>query len=282
MRITAGLCTPKRTLSVLPLHLNLLMDLSSSRLIFRRGIQKQTQTLVIANTDYSRSLAYKVKTTRSSPFTVCPNASTIGPGGQLEVQITRISSEGNNETETSGETLLVLGSLIDAWLTQNPIHELWRELENSNSYEIARVRVVYKSSESDRARVVSPLPVCSSMDLSTSELIFQRSIQEQTQTLVIANTDYSRTLAYKAKTTKPELFTVRPNASTISPGGQLEVQISRISSWENNKTESSKEKFLILGSLIDDRLTENPIHGLWRDLERSGNYQAAKVRVVYA
>lgn len=281
MQIAAGLCTPKRTLSVLPLHLYLLMDLSSSRLIFRRGAQKQTQTLVIANTDYSRSLAYKVKTTRSSPFTVCPNASTIGPGGELEVQITRISSEGNSETETCGETLLVMGSLIDAWLTENPIHELWRELENSNSYEIARVRVVYKSSESDRARVVSPLPVCSSMNLSTSELIFQHGIQEQTQTLVIANTDFSRTLAYKVKTTKPELFTVRPNASTISPGERLEVQISRISRWGNNKTETSKEKFLILGSLIDDRLTENPIHVLWRDLEKSGNYQAAKVRVVY-
>lgn len=120
------------------------------------------------------------------------------------------------------------------------------------------------------------------MDLSTSEVVFHRGAQEpQTQTLVIANTDKSRTLAYKVKTTKPLLFTVRPNASTISPGERLEVQITRNSSEGNNDTETSKEKFLILGSLIDDRLTENPIHELWQELEKSKNYESARVRVVY-
>ncbi|ODV63519.1 phosphatidylinositol-binding protein SCS2, partial [Ascoidea rubescens DSM 1968] len=127
------------------------------------------------------------------------------------------------------------------------------------------------------------------MEISPSILQFSPPFtQSSTQKISLQNNS-STPLAFKVKTTAPKLYCVRPNASTVNPGQQVEISII----LQGLKKEPSldykcKDKFLIISlPCPSDEINHDDLEGgvakVWPKLESQfkGQIVQKKIRVHY-
>ncbi|KAG2218514.1 hypothetical protein INT45_004116 [Circinella minor] len=98
-------------------------------------------------------------------------------------------------------------------------------------------------------------------------LPFERPLSRVIKQNIILRNSSNQVLAFKVKTTSPQIYSVRPNVGFIEPLGTVQILVNRQA--EQNAPQECKDKFLILSTPLNDpniKSTEE-IHAMWTSME---------------
>ncbi|SSD58743.1 related to Vesicle-associated membrane protein-associated protein SCS2 [Saccharomycodes ludwigii] len=96
--------------------------------------------------------------------------------------------------------------------------------------------------------------------------------------------EYKQRIAFKVKTTAPKFYCVRPNAATVAPGEQIQVQVILLGLTEEPESDyKCRDKFLVITLPCPYDLGESSVADTWSQLEaefKSHSY-SKKIKVKY-
>ncbi|KAI7855976.1 PapD-like protein [Circinella umbellata] len=98
-------------------------------------------------------------------------------------------------------------------------------------------------------------------------LPFERPLSRVIKQNIILRNSSNQVLAFKVKTTSPQVYSVRPNVGFIEPLGTVQILVNRQA--EQDAPQECKDKFLILSTPLNDpniKSTEE-IHAMWTSME---------------
>ncbi|XP_070553331.1 motile sperm domain-containing protein 2-like isoform X1 [Ptychodera flava] len=148
---------------------------------------------------------------------------------------------------------------IDLLLSSSPQRSKETSAQQSSSHH-ARPRRHRRSSESNQGPLLTISP--------GEELVFTSHEHNKEASAVISLTNNTQGLvAFKVKTTAPEIFRVRPSAGPIAAGQSVDVNVNLHAGHEYTLR---KEKFLVLSTQVQDSVkSTTALQAFWKQVPSS-------------
>lgn len=122
------------------------------------------------------------------------------------------------------------------------------------------------------------------IDISPNTLEYKPPFTTQSTEYVTITNNSAETVAFKVKTTAPKFYCVRPNASVVAPGEQVQVQVILLGLAEEPTSDfKCRDKFLVITLPAPYDLGSTTVAEAWPQLEAEFKQQAVskKIKVKY-
>ncbi|KAF8598460.1 PapD-like protein [Ceratobasidium sp. AG-I] len=97
----------------------------------------------------------------------------------------------------------------------------------------------------------------------SNQLSFNRPLHPIVRSTLTVTNYNSQPIAFKVKTTAPKLYSVRPNAGTISPGQSVDINVRLQAMREPPLSFKCKDKFLVQSMIIGPNQLSKSVSDIW-------------------